>query len=53
MTLIPKILGGYSGSMVDSVGYPAFFLTTFLIGIPVLALIWLAGRRFDLETPVP
>ena len=51
MTLIPKILGGYSGSMVDSVGYPAFFLTTFLIGIPVLALIWLAGRRFDLEAP--
>jgi PAT family beta-lactamase induction signal transducer AmpG len=51
MTLIPKILGGYSGSMVDSVGYPAFFLITFLLGIPVLVLIGLAGRRFDLKTP--
>ncbi len=53
MTLIPKMLGGYSGSMVDSVGYPAFFLITFFIGIPVLVLIWAAGRRFDLETPAP
>jgi PAT family beta-lactamase induction signal transducer AmpG len=51
MTLVPKMLGGYSGTMVDAVGYPAFFLITFLIGIPVLALIWLAGRRFELETP--
>lgn len=51
MTLIPKMLGGYSGSMVDSVGYPAFFLITFLLGIPVLALILLAARRFELETP--
>jgi len=53
MTLVPKILGGYSGSMVDGVGYPAFFLITFLLGIPVLALVWLAGRRFDLKTPDP
>ena len=37
--------------MVDSVGYPAFFLITFLLGIPVLVLIGLAGRRFDLKTP--
>ena len=45
MTLLPKVLGGYSGSIVDGIGYPAFFVFTTLIGVPVLALVWLAGRR--------
>ncbi|MGV6826232.1 MAG: AmpG family muropeptide MFS transporter [bacterium] len=45
MTLIPKVLGGYSGSMVDSVGYPWFFTFTTVIGIPVLFLVWLVDRR--------
>lgn len=40
MTLIPKITGGYAGTMVDNLGYPAFFLITALIGVPVLVLIW-------------
>lgn len=44
MTLLPKLLGGYSGSMVDAIGYPRFFLLTALLGLPVLLLIWLAGR---------
>ena len=39
MTLFPKILAGYSGSMVDSMGYPMFFIGTAIIGIPVLLLI--------------
>ncbi len=39
MTLFPKILAGYSGSMVDSMGYPIFFIGTAIIGIPVLFLI--------------
>lgn len=47
MTLIPKILGGYSGSMVDSIGYPVFFLVTALMGIPVLFLIIVAARRAE------
>jgi len=45
MTLLPKVLGGYSGSIVDNVGYPGFFIFTTLIGVPVLLLVWLAGRR--------
>lgn len=45
MTLFPKILGGYSGSMVTAVGYPNFFVITFLLGIPVLLLI--AMLRLD------
>lgn len=44
MTLLPKTLGGYSGSMVEGVGYPTFFLITALMGIPVLILIILAGK---------
>lgn len=45
MTLSPKILGGYSGTMVDNIGYPAFFLLTACMGIPILWLIWLADRK--------
>lgn len=43
MTLTPKILGGYSGTIVSNIGYPNFFLLTTLIGIPILILvIWVA-----------
>ncbi len=45
MTLFPKITGGYSGSMVDNIGYSNFFLVTALMGVPVLILIWLAGKK--------
>lgn len=44
MTLFPKILAGYSGTMVDAVGYPVFFTGTALIGLPVLVLIVLVSR---------
>ncbi len=44
MTLLPKTLGGYSGSMVEGIGYSNFFLITALMGIPVLLLIILAGK---------
>jgi PAT family beta-lactamase induction signal transducer AmpG len=47
MTLLPKILGGYSGSMVDELGYSNFFIITALMGIPVLILIVLASKRFE------
>ena len=43
MTLTPKILGGYSGTIVTHIGYPNFFLMTTLIGIPILILVvWVA-----------
>lgn len=44
MTLAPKLMAGYSGAMVESVGYGAFFLGTALLGVPVLVLVWLGGR---------
>ncbi len=49
MTLIPKVFGGYSGSIVDTLGYPAFFLITTLMGLPVLVLIWVTGKRLNAD----
>jgi len=40
MTLIPKAFGGYSGSIVDSIGYSEFFILTTLIGLPILYLVY-------------
>jgi PAT family beta-lactamase induction signal transducer AmpG len=51
MTLLPKMLGGYSGGMVESLGYQWFFMLTALIGLPVLLLIVLAAKRFRLAQP--
>ena len=45
MTLIPKVMGGYSGSIVDSMGYPFFFIFTFAIGIPILVLIYFVDKH--------
>jgi PAT family beta-lactamase induction signal transducer AmpG len=39
MTLFPKILGGYSGTLVEVLGYQQFFLFTSLLGLPVLILV--------------
>jgi PAT family beta-lactamase induction signal transducer AmpG len=44
MLLLPKFLAGFSGLAVDTVGYETFFITTALMGVPVLLLVVLAGR---------
>ena len=44
MLLLPKWLAGFSGVYVDRFGYESFFISTALIGIPVLILIGLAIR---------
>ncbi|MFY8126303.1 MAG: AmpG family muropeptide MFS transporter [Hydrogenophaga sp.] len=49
MTLLPKTLGGYSGGMVDTLGYPGFFVLTALMGLPVIALVVWAGRDLPLR----
>lgn len=49
MTLMPKILGGFSGSVVDSVGYIQFFIIASAIGIPVLWLVVKAGLLLKVE----
>nr|CAA6825920.1 MAG: AmpG permease [uncultured Thiotrichaceae bacterium] len=44
MTLFPKILGGYSGTLVESMGYSNFFIMTTLLTLPVLILIIISGK---------
>jgi len=41
MLLAPKWLAGFSGVFVDAFGYQVFFISTAIIGVPVLLLIWL------------
>lgn len=50
MLLLPKLIAGWSGWAVDHYGYQAFFVGTALLGVPVLALIWIAWRT---QTPQP
>lgn len=40
MTLLPKVIGGYSGSMVENLGYSNFFFIASLMGLPVIVLIY-------------
>ena len=44
MLLLPKFIAGYSGLYVDHFGYANFFTATACMGVPVLALVWLASR---------
>ena len=44
MLLLPKFVAGFSGQFVDAYGYENFFIATALLGLPVLVLVWLAGK---------
>ena len=44
MLLVPKALAGYAGSIVTATGYPIFFIFTALLGLPVLLLVYWAGK---------
>ena len=44
MLLLPKWLAGFSGVFVNNFGYSNFFISTAIIGAPVLILIWLTIR---------
>lgn len=43
MLLLPKWLAGFSGAFVDAYGYVTFFVSTALLGLPVLVLVGLAA----------
>lgn len=52
MLLLPRLLGGYSGVMVEKLGYSDFFLVTALLGIPTLILIaWQWSRTRGTTAP--
>ncbi|TCM67717.1 PAT family beta-lactamase induction signal transducer AmpG [Acinetobacter calcoaceticus] len=44
MLLFPKMIAGYSGTIVTSFGYSTFFFSTFLMGIPIFFLVIWVGR---------
>lgn len=45
MTLFPKLMGGYSGTIVSQFGYSKFFLMSALLSLPIMVLIVIVGRR--------
>ncbi len=45
MLLLPKFIGGFSGIVVDTAGYPIFFLYAAALGIPSVLLIVLIMKR--------
>lgn len=48
MLLLPRLIGGYSGVMVDKFGYEQFFLISAMLGVPTIILIiwqWRLDRR--------
>lgn len=51
MTLFPKIIGGYSGTIVDAYGYTNFFIFASLLGVPVIALIHFLSSRLKVSNP--
>lgn len=51
MLLLPKWVAGFSGKYVDAFGYSHFFVSTALLGVPVLLLVWLATRTLTVAPP--
>ena len=45
--LFPSLIAGYSGSMIEAVGYSWFFTITAIMGVPVLVLICLIWRPYN------
>lgn len=61
MSLLPKVIGGFSGTIVDSfcqvetvaaehcmIGYQNFFLIASAMGIPVLLLVWWSSKKLKI-----
>ena len=44
MLLLPKFVGGFSGTWVEQMGYGPFYLLTAVLGIPALVLIVLVEK---------
>jgi PAT family beta-lactamase induction signal transducer AmpG len=53
MTLPAKVIGGFSGVVVDAQGYMAFFLYAGLLGIPAILLSLRVLRQPPVASPIP
>ncbi len=51
-SLLPKLLMGTSGLVVDAIGYPPFYLYTASLSIPALLLLYVLSRRRDFRALV-
>ena len=51
MLLAPKFVAGFSGKWVDHFGYAHFFVSTSVLGLPVLVLVALATRVIAVQPP--
>ena len=49
MTLFPKLIGGFSGTMVEAMGYANFFVLASAMGIPVIVLIYYLKDKLELK----
>lgn len=49
MLMLPKLLGGYSGTIIEANNYSTFFLITTLMGLPVIALVHLVSKRLTFD----
>jgi len=48
-SLLPKLIMGTSGLVVDAIGYPPFYLYTASLSIPGLLLLYVLSRRGDFQ----
>lgn len=53
MTLVPKLLAGYSGMISLAIGYEFFFYLTAALGIPAIVLVILLQRSLPIEDGRP
>lgn len=49
MVMLPRVVGGYSGTIVDNSSYSTFFLITTLMGLPVILLVYLVGKQLTFD----
>lgn len=49
MTLFPKFFGGYSGTLVNFMGYDVFFIFASALGLPVILLIYFLKNKIAVE----
>ncbi len=50
MIFMPKLIGSYSGSIVDSIGYSNFFLVASLMGVPVIILLYFLNKHMKFDS---
>jgi len=53
MLLLPNLVAGYSGVYVEALVNAGFCTATACLGLPVLALVWLASRMHPIGKESP